>query len=148
MEISPFAGTAAEPAMLVDVPKLVMHIIQKCLILQCRRQRVAFGTSGIVAQHLTMHSTNGIYSHHSSHLPLPKTAKDRWSTFSRPGHNALSVPASVPVHWKCWQANGWKSLIEEKDEYTPTPVISHAILTYNRWTQNRTCRWHSDHAFT
>ena len=45
--------------------------------------------------------------------------------------HALSVPALASA-LEVLAANGVEVMIAEKDEYTPTPVISHAILTYNR----------------
>ena len=45
--------------------------------------------------------------------------------------HALSVPALASA-LEVLAANGVDVMIAEKDEYTPTPVVSHAILTYNR----------------
>jgi len=45
--------------------------------------------------------------------------------------HALSVPA-LATALEVLAANGVEVMIAEKDEYTPTPVISHAIITYNR----------------
>ena len=45
--------------------------------------------------------------------------------------HALSVPAFASA-LEVLAANGVEVMISEHDEYTPTPVISHAILTYNR----------------
>ena len=45
--------------------------------------------------------------------------------------HALSVPACATA-LEVLAANGVEVMLAEGDEYTPTPVISHAILTYNR----------------
>ncbi len=45
--------------------------------------------------------------------------------------HALSVPAFASA-LEVLAANGVDVMLAEGDEYTPTPVISHAILTYNR----------------
>ena len=45
--------------------------------------------------------------------------------------HALSIPACATA-LEVLAANGVEVMIAEGDEYTPTPVISHAILTYNR----------------
>ena len=45
--------------------------------------------------------------------------------------HALSVPALASA-LEVLAANGVDVMLAERDEYTPTPVISHAILTYNR----------------
>jgi phosphoglucomutase len=48
--------------------------------------------------------------------------------------HALSTPAMVTA-LEVFAANGIDVMLAERDEYTPTPAVSHAILTYNR---NRT----------
>lgn len=45
--------------------------------------------------------------------------------------HALSEPALVTA-LEVLAANGVDVMLAQGDEYTPTPVISHAILTYNR----------------
>src|SRR5207244_12082348 len=45
--------------------------------------------------------------------------------------HALSAPACASA-LEVLAANGVEVMLAERDEYTPTPVISHAILTYNR----------------
>src|SRR5207253_9897632 len=45
--------------------------------------------------------------------------------------HALSVPAMASA-LEVLAANAVDVMISERDEYTPTPVVSHAILTYNR----------------
>src|SRR6185436_3240678 len=49
--------------------------------------------------------------------------------------HALSEPA-LASSLEVLAANGVEVMIAEKDEYTPTPAISHAILTYNRGRKN------------
>jgi phosphoglucomutase len=36
------------------------------------------------------------------------------------------------VRWRCWRPTAWTSCWQTQDEYTPTPAVSHAILTHNR----------------
>jgi phosphoglucomutase len=45
--------------------------------------------------------------------------------------HALSIPAYATA-LEVLTANGVEVMIAAGDEYTPTPVISHAVLTYNR----------------
>ena len=45
--------------------------------------------------------------------------------------HALSEPAFASA-LEVLAANGVETMIDEHGGYTPTPVISHAILTYNR----------------
>ena len=59
--------------------------------------------------------------------------------------HALSVPAMASA-LEVLAANGVDVMIAERDEYTPTPVISHAILTLQPRAQERTRRRHRDHA--
>jgi phosphoglucomutase len=59
--------------------------------------------------------------------------------------HALSVPALASA-LEVLAANGVDVMLAEKDEYTPTPAISHAILTYNRKAQERAGRRHRHHA--
>ena len=60
--------------------------------------------------------------------------------------HALSVPACASA-LEVLAANGVEVMLADKDEYTPTPVISHAILTYNRGRNDRAGRRHRHHAF-
>ena len=52
--------------------------------------------------------------------------------------HALSEPALTTAS-RCWPPTAWRSCIQAGLGYTPTPVISHAILTYNRGPRSR--RW-------
>jgi phosphoglucomutase len=69
--------------------------------------------------------------HQSGHLPVPKQQKIDGPLFLGMDTHALSVPALASA-LEVLAANGVEVMIAEGDEYTPTPVISHAILTYNR----------------
>ena len=60
--------------------------------------------------------------------------------------HALSVPAFTSA-LEVLAANGVEVMLADKDEYTPTPVISHAILTYNRGRDKRPGGRHRHHAF-
>ena len=58
--------------------------------------------------------------------------------------HALSEPAFVSA-LEVLAANDVDVMIDAGNDYTPTPVISHAILTYNRGLHGGTRRWHCDH---
>ena len=60
--------------------------------------------------------------------------------------HALSIPACASA-LEVLAANGVEVMIAKEDEYTPTPVISHAILTYNRGRKNGSGRWDCHHTF-
>jgi phosphoglucomutase len=132
MKISPLAGKLAQPAMLVNVPRLVTAYYSNIPDPAAPGQRVAFGTSGhrgcafensfnewhvlaisqAICQYRKQHGING---------PL----------FLGIDTHALSEPALASA-LEVLAANGVDVMLADKDEYTPTPVISHAILAHNR----------------
>ena len=59
--------------------------------------------------------------------------------------HALSAPAFASA-LEVLAANGVEVMISAGDEYTPTPAVSHAILTYNRGRTSRSRRRHRHHA--
>ena len=61
--------------------------------------------------------------------------------------HALSEPAQASA-LEVLAANGVEVMLAEGDEYTPTPAISHAILTYNRGRKTGVHRRHRHHAVT
>jgi phosphoglucomutase len=131
MKISPLAGKPAPTSILVNVPKLVTAYFAEEPDPSVPAQRVAFGTSGhrgsafdkafnewhilaisqAICLYRKLHQING---------PL----------FLGMDTHALSVPALASA-LEVLAANGAEVMLAEGDEYTPTPVISHAILTYN-----------------
>ena len=132
MEVSPFAGKLAEPAMLVNVPKLVTAYYTEVPDPSVPAQRVAFGTSGhrgsafdkaFNERHiLAISQAICLYrNQHKIYGPL----------FLGMDTHALSVPALASA-LEVLAANGVEVMIAQGDEYTPTPAVSHAILTYNR----------------
>ena len=69
--------------------------------------------------------------HHPGDLPLSKQQKINGPLFLGMDTHALSIPACATA-LEVLAANEVEVMIAKEDEYTPTPVISHAILTYNR----------------
>jgi hypothetical protein len=70
--------------------------------------------------------------HHPGDLPVSKAGRELdGPLFLGIDTHALSVPACASA-LEVLAANGVEVMLAEGDEYTPTPVISHAILTYNR----------------
>ncbi|OQW34716.1 MAG: phosphoglucomutase, alpha-D-glucose phosphate-specific [Nitrospira sp. SG-bin1] len=132
MALHAFAGKPAPPSTLVDVPRLLSAYWTEKPDVSVREQRVSFGTSGhrgssfkcsfnenhivAVAQAVceyraTQHATGPLYVGKDTH--------------------ALSEPAFVTV-LEVLAANGVHAIIDTDEGFTPTPVISHAILTFNR----------------
>ncbi|HEX8941707.1 MAG TPA: phosphoglucomutase (alpha-D-glucose-1,6-bisphosphate-dependent) [Gemmatimonadaceae bacterium] len=132
MNISPLAGKPAPPAMLVNVPKLVTAYYAEQPDPSIARERVAFGTSGHrgSAFERTFNElhilaiTQAICLYRQRHQitgPL----------FMGMDTHALSEPAFVSA-LEVLAAHGVEVMIDRDRGYTPTPVISHAILAYNR----------------
>ena len=132
MEVSPFAGKPAESSMLVNVPKLITAYYTDVPDPSVPEQRVAFGTSG----HRGSAFQKAFNEWHILAISQAICLYRRQQKIDGPlflgmDTHALSVPAFASA-LEVLAANGVDVMIAEKDEYTPTPVVSHAILTYNR----------------
>jgi phosphoglucomutase len=132
MNISPFAGKPPEPSMLVDIPKLVTAYFTELPDIADPEQRVSFGTSG----HRGSSIRKGFNEWHILAITQAICLYRKQKNIDGPlflgiDTHALSIPAFASA-LEVLAANGVDVMIAEKDEYTPTPVISHAILTYNR----------------
>jgi len=130
--ISPIAGKPATKNMLIDVAKLERDYFEKKPDVADSTQLVSFGTSGhrgtpflgtfteahilaitqAICEYRRQHGTDG---------PL-YMGKDTHAISGAAQRTALEVLA----------ANGVETRIQRGDGVTPTPVVSHAILTYNR----------------
>ena len=131
MNISPLAGKPAAPSMLINVPKLVTAYYTEVPDPSVPEQRVAFGTSGhrgsasekaFNESHILAISQAICLYRERQHIDGP--------LFLGMDTHALSMPA-LATALEVLAANGVDVMIAENDEYTPTPAISHAILTYN-----------------
>jgi phosphoglucomutase len=132
MKVSPLAGKPAPPAMLVDVPKLITAYYTETPDPSVPAQRVAFGTSG----HRGSAFEKAFNERHILAISQAICLYRKQSGINGPlflgmDTHALSVPAFASA-LEVLAANGAEVMIAERDEYTPTPVVSHAILTYNR----------------
>ena len=118
--------------MLVNVPKLVSSYYTETPNPETAGQRVAFGTSGHRGSSLekTFNETH-ILAITQAICLYRRQAKIDGPLFLGIDTHALSVPAFASA-LEVLAANGVDVMISEKDEYTPTPAVSHAILTYNR----------------
>jgi phosphoglucomutase len=132
MKISPYAGKPAVPAMLVNVPKLITAYYTEVPDPKVSAQRVAFGTSGHRGSAFDKAFNEWHILAISQAICLyRKQQKIDGPLFLGMDTHALSVPAFASA-LEVLAANGVEVMIADKDEYTPTPVISHAIITYNR----------------
>ena len=131
-KISPLAGKPATPAMLVDVPRLVTAYYTERPDPAVPAQRVAFGTSGHRGSAFDKAFNEWHILAISQAIYLYREAKKiDGPLFLGMDTHALSVPAMASA-LEVLAANGVNIMLAEGDEYTPTPVVSHAILTYNR----------------
>jgi len=132
MQISPLAGKIPEASALVDVPKLITAYYVERPDPGIPEQRVMFGTSGhrgsafnraFNEAHI-LATTQAICAYRKRH-------RIRGPLFLGKDTHALSEPAFASA-LEVLAANGVEVMIAKDEEYTPTPVVSHAILTYNR----------------
>ena len=130
--VSPLAGQPAPKEMLINLDDLKRQYVDRTPDLSDSAQLVSFGTSGhrgtplkgtfteshilaitqAICDYRRMHGTDG---------PL----------FMGKDTHALSEPAQVTA-LEVLAANGVETIIQQNDRVTATPVVSHAILVYNR----------------
>src|SRR6266852_4528949 len=132
MRLSPLAGKPASSSMLVDVPKLVAAYHDERPDPAIPGQRVAFGTSG----HRGSSFARSFNEWHILAITQAICEYRRTNAIDGPlflgiDTHALSQPAFESA-LEVLAANNVDAMIAEKTDYTPTPAISHAILTYNR----------------
>ena len=132
MQISPLAGKPAPLAILVNVPLLITAYYTGVPDPAVSAQRVAFGTSGHRGSSFKLAFNEWHILAITQAICLYRTSKNIGGPlFLGLDTHALSVPACATA-LEVLAANGVEVMLAEGDEYTPTPVISHAILTYNR----------------
>jgi phosphoglucomutase len=132
MIVSPNAGKPAEVSMLMNVPRLVTAYYTDTPDASVSQQRVAFGTSGHRGSSFDKSFNEAHILAISQAICLYRQQKQiDGPLFLGADTHALSVPAHSTA-LEVLAANGVDVFIAEGDEYTPTPAISHAILTYNR----------------
>jgi phosphoglucomutase len=132
MKVNPLAGKPAPPAMLVNIPKLVTAYYTDLPDFSAPTQRVAFGTSGHrgSAFEKTFNERH-VLAISQAICDYRKQQGIDGPLFLGIDTHALSVPACASA-LEVLAANGVDVMVADKDEYTPTPAVSHAILAYNR----------------
>ncbi len=132
MKVSPLAGKSAETSMLVNVPRLITSYYTEAPDPSVPEQRVEFGTSGHRGSAFQKAFNEWHILAITQSLCLYRARqKIDGPLFLGMDTHALSVPALASA-LEVLAANGVEVMLPEREEYTPTPVISHAILTYNR----------------
>jgi phosphoglucomutase len=135
MHVSPLAGKPATPSMLVNIPRLVTAYYSEQPDASVREQRVSFGTSGHRGSALTKSFNEAHILAISQAICLYRQQHHiDGPLFLGMDTHALSEPAFASA-LEVLAANGVEVMIDRDCGYTPTPVISHAILTYNRGRQ-------------
>lgn len=132
MTIHPLAGKPAPTEILVDVERLHRDYWERVPSVADRGQRVAFGTSG----HRGSSSRGSFNEAHVlaiSQAICDYRARQRITgpLYVGKDTHALSEPA-LTTALGVLAANAVETMIDGNDGYTPTPLVSHAILTYNR----------------
>ncbi|HEY2650185.1 MAG TPA: hypothetical protein VGI38_13395, partial [Puia sp.] len=132
MEISPAAGKPADPSILVNIPRLITAYFSQQPDVSVPAQKVAFGTSG----HRGSSLTNSFNEWHILAITQAicmyrKQNKVEGPLFLGIDTHALSEPAAVTA-LEVLAGNEVEVMIAANNEYTPTPAVSHAILTYNK----------------
>jgi phosphoglucomutase len=131
MKISPLAGKPAEQNILVNIPRLVTAYYTGIPDTAFPDQQVAFGTSG----HRGSSLKNSFNENHILAITQAICFYRKEQRIDGPLYlgfdtHALSAPAFATT-MEVLAANNVVVMIATSDEYTPTPVISHAILKYN-----------------
>ncbi len=131
-QLNPLAGKPAPPASLVDIPRLITAYFSERPDPNIAEQRVAFGTSG----HRGSSFSSSFNEFHVLAISQAICEYRRQQNIDGPlfigfDTHALSAPAFASA-LEVLAANGVEVMIAPGEEYTPTPAISHAILTYNR----------------
>ncbi len=132
MGISPYAGKPADPGMLINVPRLVTAYYVNRPDPGVMAQRVAFGTSGHRGSSVD-HAFNEahILAITQAICLYRKQQNIDGPLFMGFDTHALSEPAFASA-MEVLAANGVEVMVDAAGGYTPTPVVSHAILTHNR----------------
>ena len=132
MAISPLAGLPAPKAMLVDLTRLEREYFQRRPDLGDRNQWVSFGTSGHRGSPLTGTFTEShILAISQAICDYRRLQGTDGPLYLGKDTHALSAPAQRTA-LEVLAANGVETVIQSDDGFTPTPVISRAILVYNR----------------
>ncbi len=132
MKVSPLAGKPVDQSQLVDVPRLITAYYSLQPDADNPAQRVSFGTSGhrgsafdaaFNEAHILAITQAICLYRRSQHIDGP--------LYLGMDTHALSVPAFASA-LEVLAANNVETMVDSDGGYTPTPAISHAILTYNR----------------
>jgi phosphoglucomutase len=136
MNVSPLAGKPIEQSQLVDVPRLITAYYSLKPDVSNPAQRVAFGTSGHRGSAFDSAFNEAHIVAISQAICLYRKSQNiNGPLYLGMDTHALSVPAFASA-LEVLAANGVETMVDSANGYTPTPAVSHAILTYNRGRKN------------
>src|ERR1700693_4693809 len=132
MNISPAAGKPADLSILVNIPRLITAYYAQQPDVSMTAQKVSFGTSG----HRGSSFSNSFNEWHILAITQAICLYRKQNGIEGPlflgiDTHALSEPAFASS-LEVLAANDGAVMIARGREYTPTPVVSHAILNYNK----------------
>lgn len=131
-KVNGLAGKLAPPSILVNIPKLVTAYYVEIPDPSIPEQKVHFGTSGHRGSSFNRSFNKWhILAITQAICDYRREQKITGPLFLGIDTHALSEPACASA-LEVLAANAMVVMLAEGDEYTPTPVISHAILTYNK----------------
>lgn len=128
----PLAGRPAPRKLLVDIPELISRYYRDRPDAAAVEQRVAFGTSGHRGSSLRASFNEAhILAVTQAVCDYRRSQAIRGPLFLGKDTHALSTP-SLASALEVLAGNGVPTILCRQSPFTPTPVISHAILTHNR----------------
>lgn len=132
MNVHPLAGQRPDHRMLINIPRLITAFYTETPDPMVPAERVAFGTSG----HRGSAFTRSFNEDHVVAISQAICDYRRAQGIDGPlflgiDTHALSEPAYATI-LEVLAANGVEVMVDAQHGYTPTPVISHAILSFNR----------------
>ncbi|MFS0072271.1 phosphoglucomutase (alpha-D-glucose-1,6-bisphosphate-dependent) [Corynebacterium striatum] len=123
------AGQLAQPSDLIDIAELVTAYYTRTPDVENPDQQVAFGTSGHRGSALdTAFNENHILAITQAIVDYRAEQGTTGAIFIGRDTHALSEPAMVSA-LEVLLANGLEVRVDDRGRYTPTPAVSHAILT-------------------
>ena len=136
MPLHPNAGQPAQTSQLSDIARLITLYYANRPDPDVRSQRVSFGTSGHRGSSFaTSFNEAHILAVTQAICEYRKQQGTDGPLFIAKDTHALSEPAFVSAI-EVLAANGVEVMVDAELGYTPTPALSHAILTYNRGRSN------------
>ncbi len=137
MDISPLAGKAAPKEMLVDLSRLEKEYFERRPDLDHPTQRVSFGTSGHRGSPFDGSFTEAhIFAITQAICDYRRAQATNGPLYMGKDTHALSGPAQCTA-LEVLAANDVETIIQRDEGFTPTPVISRAILVHNRSRSDR-----------